>query len=170
MRAEFTSDGQPKEGDIMARKKEGGNKLVEVGVQRGVKRKTIQRSLRCELTNEEQRTKGLEMAEEIGLARKAEEEKASVTKTLKEEIEMHLGRASSLALELRQGYVTRPVECEQVFDYKEGKVLVRRKDDKSTIEERAMTEEERQVSFFEEEEVALANEKDAAEGAAGADV
>jgi HSP20 family molecular chaperone IbpA len=47
--------------------------------------------------------------------------------------------------------VTRPIECEQVLDYTQGKVIIRRGDTMETIDERAMTEDERQVSFFEGE-------------------
>ncbi len=137
----------------MARTKK--DKLVEVGVARGVKSKKIQRSLRCELTHDEQRVKGLEMAEAVSVAGELEKEKAASAKDFKDKIESHLGRAGTLAQELRQGWVSRPVECEQIMDYKEGKVLIRRCDDKSTIEERAMTEEERQVTFFDDEEVPL---------------
>jgi len=149
----------------MAKRTDGKGKLIEVGVARGVKRKKVQRSLRCELSYEEQRTKGLEMAEAMSLLREVEEAKAAAMKGFKDTIDGHLGRAGALAQELRQGWVTRPIECEQVLDYTEGKVIIRRGDTMETIDERAMTEEERQVSFFEEEEVAL-KEHSGGEGAA----
>lgn len=132
-------------------------KLVEVGVARGVKTKTVQRNLKCDLTHEEQRVKGLEMAESMSMARDTEKEKADANKGYDEELKAHKGRAAGLAQILRQGWETRPVECEQVLDFKENKFIVRRKDTKETVEERALSEEERQVSFFDEEEVPLAD-------------
>ena len=149
----------------MAKRTDGKGKLIEVGVARGVKRKKVQRSLRCELSYEEQRVKGLEMAEAVSLAREAEEDKTTKMKACKDLIESHLGHASALAQVLRQGYEVRPIECEQVMDYTVGKVIIQRSDTMETIDERAMTEEERQVSFFEEEEVPL-KEHSAGEGAA----
>lgn len=130
-------------------------KLVEVGVARGVKRKTVQRTLRCDLTHEEQRIKGLEMAEALSSMRDVEKAKADANKGYDEDIKSHKGRAAGLAQILRQGWETRGVECELVLDYQTSKVLVRRKDTKETVEERAMTEEERQVSFFDEDEASL---------------
>lgn len=135
------------------------NKLREVKVSKAVKtRKTVE-SLPCPLTAEEQRLKGLDLAQQEKAIYDKEMEKKKAAEAYKEEIELLTRTMTTCAQVLRQGFEYRQIEVDEVYDYATGTVRKRRTDTNEVIEERAMTAEERQMTFVADaEEVAHAGQ------------
>lgn len=134
-------------------------RLREVKVQKAIRtRKTVE-SLRCQLTPEEQRLKGLDLAQQEKAIYDKEQEKKRAAEAFKEEIELLTRTMTTSAQILRQGYEYRPIEVEEIYDYATGSVRKKRTDTGEIIDERAMTPEERQMTFVADaEEVAHAGQ------------
>jgi len=127
------------------------SKLKAVKVQQARKTRTTVRSLRCELTEADQRRIGLEMAQAQKEMEELEDERAGENKRLGEAIKERSGHVRSLAKTLNEGWEMRSVNCTEIFEYETGNVYLKRTDTGEVCHERAMTEDERQVSFLQED-------------------
>lgn len=124
-----------------AMKREREQQLLENAVPVG---EAVTRSLICELTLDEQRERGAELANAITAERELAQEKKEVLNNFKAREQQLSIRTSQLhqVVETRREY--REVDCHEWHDYKAGKVYVVR-DDLGTIPEtRHMTATERQ--------------------------
>lgn len=104
----------------------------------------VSRVLVCELTLDELRERGVELANAMTAERELAEEKANVISDFKSREKQLTLKTSQLhkVVETRREY--REVDCHEYHDYKAGKVYIVR-DDLGTIPEtRAMTATERQ--------------------------
>lgn len=122
------------------------NRLREVKVETVRTRMTVE-SLRCDLTQEEQRVKGLDLAQQEKHVYDLNHAKKLAAEEFKEKIELATRRMTGCAQVLRDGYEYRPIECEEIYDFKSGLVRLMRKDTKSQVWERLMKDHERQMSF-----------------------
>lgn len=128
-------------------------KLRNVKTNTGYKRKEVMCELKHELTIEEQRMKGHLLAEQQDQLAKKEGEKTLFNQNIKKEIDTIAKAMDQNAQELRQGWELRQIPCEALYDYATGRVSITRVDTQELVDERAMTIDERQTSFFVEEVV-----------------
>jgi len=104
----------------------------------------IHRRCRVELQDKEKIELGRLMADSQERVAESEANAKSAAAQYKGEIELakaDFGRACSL---VRAGYEERQVECERVFDYVKGEARVTRLDTGEVIEQRPLTEDEKQ--------------------------
>ncbi len=109
--------------------------------------------LKCILTNSEKQELGTQMAEAV--SRRTEHDKAlkSVTASIKSDIAKEDAIISSCSEKIRAGYEFRTVECQDILDFENNKVLTYRLDNGQIIKERTMEPEERQKNLFHDGEV-----------------
>lgn len=118
----------------------------------GIRSKKTVHSLPCKLTYEEQRIKGLELAEQDHLLFLKSEERKKVVDGFKTEIEIMENNMTAMARVLRQGFEMRPIECREIYDYNVGTVQLVRLDTAEVVSDRQMNDDERQMTFTSEEE------------------
>lgn len=122
----------------------------------GIRTKKTVHSLPCKLTHEEQRIKGLELAEQDHTLFLKQEERKKVVDGFKTEIEIIESNMTAMARVLRQGFEMRPIECREIYDYNVGIVQMVRLDTGEVVWDRQMNDDERQMTFTsEEDEVSL---------------
>ncbi len=130
-------------------------KLRAVKMHKGITTRKKVMQLRCELTAEEQRVKGLDLAQQEKAVYDAESEAKKSANEWKEKIQLLSRKLTTSAQILRDGYEWRPIECDEIYDYANGTVRTKRNDTGATVDERPMIAEERQTTFMvDEEEVA----------------
>jgi len=122
-------------------------KLREVKIEKAIRSRTKVESLRCDLTPDEQRVKGLDLAQQEKDIYDLNQQKKLSADDFKEKIELATRRMTGCAQVLRQGYEYRPIECEEIYDYSTGTVRLIRKDTRIIVHERPMQEVERQMTF-----------------------
>lgn len=133
-------------------KKEGKLLRQVSAAARGMETKTIRRNLQCNLTQDELLSKGAELSQTMVDIAQLNERKAVQAREMSEEIKKKTGVANNLVRIVNSGMEMRMVECEKMMNYAEGHVLVRRLDNGEVLEERPMTEDERQLPLLVEEE------------------
>lgn len=109
--------------------------------------KNIVRSLKVELTGDERRAKGEELARRMEEYDAVEASAKVASKAAKEKLEGIRERSKGLAREVREGAEMRPTDCHEVADYRNNVVHLIRDDTGEMVEERPMRLEERQASL-----------------------
>ena len=112
-----------------------------------VLKKTAQRLVTCQLTDEEQREKGLQLALACVQRTEIEKERAETMKTFKERLDAVALEMAKHTKALRTGTEVRQLAVVELFDYNDGSVTISRKDTGEVIEKRDMTQEERQIGL-----------------------
>jgi hypothetical protein len=115
------------------------------------------RHLRVALTNEELLAAGQKLADQLRQKQSLEAEAGAISKQYKAKI-----AEVDAALEVTRGlvhdrYEIRPVECVNVLDYTDVRCRVTRTDTREIIEDRKLTEDEKQTSLPFDEEAAQDN-------------
>lgn len=110
-------------------------------------KRRIMKTLKCILTESEEKAYGKEMADHETKAEETEQEKAKANKGYDTTIKFHSKGARTIAIKIKNGYEYREVPCDECFDYQRGLVTTIRIDTAEEIEQRAMTAEERQMGF-----------------------
>lgn len=110
-------------------------------------RETEVRDLKVILTRDEKLEYGEKMAKECNILKRAENEKAETSAEINGRIKGHKAEIDKVAEVLAQGYEYRPVKCERVLDYDRGVLRVIRLDTGEIVQERELTERERQMSL-----------------------
>jgi hypothetical protein len=110
-------------------------------------KKTAQRRVTCQLTDEEQREKGQQLALACVQRTEIERERAETMKTYKERLDAVALEMAKHTKALRSGTEVRQIAVLELFDYNDGTVTITRKDTGELIEKRDMTQEERQVGL-----------------------
>ena len=108
-----------------------------------VTRKT-KRILKVILTEAEERQFGKDIARARQELAATNDQLDEVKAQFKARLEGHEKDMNRLALLLNNGYEYRDVECEVISNYKDGQITVVRTDTGEPVEERAMTDNERQ--------------------------
>lgn len=107
---------------------------------------TFSRELRCRLSKPEQADLAVKLTDLMNQRDNLEAEADGVRKEFKSKIDALEPDIATLQRDVNEGRVDRPVKCEEVHDFRRGKVFVRRTDTGETVEgtERAMAIGERQ--------------------------
>lgn len=121
-------------------------------------RPKVMRELTCELDDRTRLEYGMKLVYELGSISKA-----------KAEIKFCQKEAERLVSVLSEGFETRPVECQEIPDYKAFVMRLCRLDTYETISEREMTDEERNGNLFAGVDETKAPEPPEAERAAEGD-
>jgi hypothetical protein len=101
-----------------------------------------------------------QIANSIRNLNRVEDELASISAEYRSEIKKYQIEIKTTAQKLNTGWEMRSIPCIEKKDYDNGSIQIFRNDTQEMIEERAMTAEERQMTFFDENESkALAGEK-----------
>jgi hypothetical protein len=108
-------------------------------------------NLPCPITDEEYRTLTVERAKLDQKILDAETRKKIVNKQVASEIEESKGRIAEINDALITGSLIKEVDCQRVYDYGSGYVVVMRMDTGDVIRERKISEVERQRDIFESE-------------------
>jgi hypothetical protein len=101
-------------------------------------------TLKCVLTDAELQTKGAQLADAIDEGARIEEEFAEVKNGFKGRIDGAKGRAAALASTVRAKAEYRSVKCHRVYEFNDGVVREYRTDTGEVINEREMTDSDRQ--------------------------
>ena len=96
------------------------------------------------LTDEELQSKGAELADAIDEQKRAEAELNEVKQQFKSRIDGAVCKAAGLASTIRAKSEYRTVKCERRFEFELGLVVERRCDTWERINERPMTDQDRQ--------------------------
>lgn len=102
------------------------------------------RSLRVQLTSEERSAMAIELAGETGRLRAATAEKEESAKHHGAIIKAHEGRMGELAANVNSGFIYRDVEVHELYEWDRLAVIQIRKDTGEEIDQRPMSESERQ--------------------------
>lgn len=103
---------------------------------------TITRHLPVPLTSTEKTEKHEELVRTITDAKRLEKHFALLKEQHKANMKARETRVDELTEELSQGFVMRPIACEQIPDLSQHRMVVKRLDTGETVEERALTAEE----------------------------
>ena len=101
-------------------------------------------SLKCILTSEEKQKLGSDMAEAVAKKTEAEKAKKSFLAQITSDIAKEEATISICSEKIRSGYEFRRIECKEVKDFENDKVISYRNDTGDKIRERQMEPEERQ--------------------------
>ena len=112
-----------------------------------VLKKTAQRLVTCQLSDEEQREKGHLLASCCVQQVEIEKEKSETMKAFKERLDAVALDIAKHTKALRNGTEVRQITVLEVYDYNDGTVTITRKDTGELIEKREMTVEERQIGL-----------------------
>lgn len=113
---------------------------------------TMTKNLPCQLTDEEQRERGIELARTNEDYASEEKRQADIKAELKAQLAGIEARRTSLASIVRRKEEYRDVKVEEHYDYQRGVVVQVRTDTGEQIMRREMTEAERQAKLnFEED-------------------
>jgi len=110
------------------------------------------RSLPVLLADDEIKILGETLARKDREKRNLEAEKKLNAQSFKDKIDTLDEDMRSLATTIRDGREYRPVECREEFNYERGIIEVMRVDTGEVVEQRRMTESERQGKLFEREQ------------------
>jgi len=124
------------------------------------------RKLKCDYTEDQLKDFSSELASTNVALKEKEEEKKAVAAQMKAEAEEMKARIDSLARKVSNGYEYKDVKCTKTIDFEEGRVVVHRNDTLEIIEERGLTDYERQLTIDVE---ADDSEPDASEGETASD-
>jgi hypothetical protein len=115
----------------------------------GEKTKTVKvvKTLRYTFTQAERQEFGDSMAQAVAGIEREQDQLKQVKKDFESRIADHEGNMKRCAERLRSGYEFRPVECEKVLDFKLGNAIITRTDTGEIVEERPLTDDERQDSL-----------------------
>ena len=110
------------------------------------KTKTLKvvKELRCALTDEELLARGQALARALEQMQKREADGKAFAANVKSDIEQYKKEGLRLTSHIAEKSEWRPVECNEVHDFKEGTVSLIRLDTGEVISERRMWDEERQ--------------------------
>jgi hypothetical protein len=111
---------------------------------------TITKELEYTFTAEEIRNLGFSIANAVGDMEALEEEKATFMSEHKEKLKEAKAQVKLLAAKIRNGTEVRMIECRIEPDYGAKKMRTYRTDTDELVEERDMTNEERQQFLFQE--------------------
>lgn len=136
--------GDQKENEMARKKKQDAPETIEDKTER---RETFERHLRVILTREQI----AEFADRAAHMLEERDTKEGNFEALKKQAKAELEALESKHREL-SGYVRdkaryQEVQCERVFDYSRGVVIEKRLDTEETLQERAMTLDERQLGL-----------------------
>lgn len=107
----------------------------------------ITKELECSFTPDEENAMGHDLAKEEASMAELEERKKKANKGFLSEASVISKNITGLTLKLNNGYEYRPVECEKTINFETGTMTITRRDTKETVEERPLTDEERQLSL-----------------------
>lgn len=107
--------------------------------------KRFTKQLRCTLTQDERLQRADELAKAHQEVEAEELRQKEIKSQLKAELEAKQATRSSVAHIVASGAEYRPVDVEQVYDYLVCRVYATRLDTGERIEDRRMTEDERQM-------------------------
>lgn len=100
--------------------------------------------LPVKLTDDELLAYGCELAREERVLAELQERRKEVTQNIRAEMGEHQARIRKLSRFVESGEEPREVECEELWDYRQGKLVVTRLDTGVVVTERPLTPEERQ--------------------------
>jgi hypothetical protein len=103
------------------------------------------RALKVDLTEEEFRERSIHLARTLDKVEDLETEKKSVADRYKSRISELLSGLSSYRAAIRDGWEMRDVECDEMMDYENGIVKIVRTDTLEVVDERPITDAERQL-------------------------
>lgn len=101
----------------------------------------------CKLTDAEKLQLGKKLADTLTEVEGLDAEKTDTSKRLTDQIRLKEALASQQKSVLRSGQEIREIPCREYRDYREGVVVVVRRDTGETVERRPMNFEERQVGM-----------------------
>lgn len=127
----------------MAKKKE----TKEVKKPSKPKKVKEQKILKCKLSDVEFTKKANELAKSIDELSHIEDEKKTANAVFNSRLKQVRSRIMDLSEAVKDKAELRTVDCIKTLDYKFGNVTVIRTDTNETIEERGITEAERQMTF-----------------------
>lgn len=104
-------------------------------------------------TGEEMGQFALEMASQLGEVEKLEMEKKVAMDGFKTQIDEARSAASRAAYKHRAGKETRYLLCHKCADYDQGKIIWRNPDTGEIVQDRVMTDEERQLPLLPRDEI-----------------
>jgi len=111
------------------------------------KPETVKRTLPCALTDADRVRLGSELAEALGREAALESDLAAFKASHKAKVLPVQERIRQISSDLRDGHELRAVECRIVRDIKAGSVKFVRLDTEETVDERGMTDAERQLDL-----------------------
>lgn len=103
--------------------------------------------LTCQLTHDEHRQRGVELADCLGKIGKEQSRQDSIKASMKSDMAALEAKRDRLSYEVQRGEELRDVEVEETADFKLGKVFRIRTDTGEVMGERKLLEEERQTSL-----------------------
>ena len=109
--------------------------------------------LRCDLTLEEQRLKGVQLAEQEHQIAELENKMKLSNEITKKQVKDITTALSKNTQEIRQGWELRQVKCQMTYDYPRATVVTVRIDSGEVVDERAMNQDERQTTFYVEDDI-----------------
>ncbi len=112
----------------------------------------ITKDLSCELTSDELKDRARDLAEAVKSVIRSENAKKSALQSYNAEIQMAEAKRDRLSNVVGSGAEYREVIVERIHDYKKNVVLEVRTDTGETISSREMTDKEKQLEIFDEEE------------------
>lgn len=113
------------------------------------------RLLPVQLTNDEQLAAGKKLAESVRTLTNCQAQAKSAASQFKAKIDEMQAKINGLQILISDGYELRNVPCENVMDYTDVTVRVTRLDTAEIVEERKLTEDEKQATLpFDGEEAA----------------
>jgi|GEM_PF-3449788 len=105
------------------------------------------RPLRCALTDRERIAAGRKLAEKCAELQRTEDDRKSVASSYKAQIDRMVAERNELVDRVEKGEEIRQVACTLTLDYDTLTATVTRDDTGEVIEERALSEAEKQMSF-----------------------
>ena len=104
----------------------------------------ITKSLKCQLTSDELLAAGLSLAEALEREEALENEKKAVTDQFKAQITEVTAQVTVKRNLVQNKYEYRPTDCEEIHDFTKSVVNIYRLDTGELINQRAMTQDEKQ--------------------------
>ena len=123
----------------MSKKKQDEKELIHKSIE--------PHSLPCKLTTEQKAESADQLATAIQQAESLELERKSVMGNFKSRKEFLIERIHNLTTHVKDGIEMRSVDCTLSLNYSKLKATLTRNDTNQIIEERPMTEEEKQMEF-----------------------
>uniref|UniRef100_A0A6M3ILQ3 Uncharacterized protein n=1 Tax=viral metagenome TaxID=1070528 RepID=A0A6M3ILQ3_9ZZZZ len=117
-------------------------------VRKKVSKKDIMADLRYEFTPAEMQSLSMELANEEIRRKRLKDALADVSATYRSKIKSAEMGISERATKISNGFEYRQTECTQIMDYMAGIVTIIRKDLDEVVEERPMSEAEKQVPLI----------------------
>lgn len=109
--------------------------------------KKVKRYLRCDFTEKELKGLADGMAQSVADQEIAKTGLKAVKSEFDSKIKIAQATITLTAGQIRTGFEMRNVECTVKKDFKKGRVIIQRDDTYETIEDRAMTAEEKQQAM-----------------------